>query len=191
MARVKIVTFCWNQTRKRIHRINGSMSRTVNSSNVELEYKKRKFLEGKVRYFKILIKVSLQATPVRNFTRHRLYLHTQLHRVCRNTMIRIHGKRVLTVLAFVMAIFVSFQLGLIWNTRSSFFDIVREQLDGSRAQSVHTYIQINSSVSDVSLFNIRCTFECSYLKLFFVLNVRCSKSQNQGTGYYNIYRQSG
>ena len=129
MARVKIVTFCWNQTRKRIHRINGSMSRTVNSSNVELEYKKRKFLEGKVRYFKILIKVSLQATPVRNFTRHRLYLHTQLHRVCSNTMIRIHGKRVLTVLAFVMAIFVSFQLGLIWSTRSSFFDIIREQLD--------------------------------------------------------------
>ena len=44
-------------------------------------------------------------------------------------MIRIQGKRVLTVLAFVMAICVSFQLGLIWSTRSSFSDIVREQLD--------------------------------------------------------------
>ena len=43
-------------------------------------------------------------------------------------MIRIQGKRVLTVLAFVMAICVSFQLGLIWSTRSSFSDIVREQL---------------------------------------------------------------
>ena len=56
-------------------------------------------------------------------------MHTQLHRVFRSTMIRIHGKRILTVLAFVMVICVSFQLGLIWSTRSSFFDIVREQLD--------------------------------------------------------------
>ena len=44
-------------------------------------------------------------------------------------MIRISGKRVLTVLAFVMAICVSFQLRLIWSTLSSFSDIVREQLD--------------------------------------------------------------
>ena len=88
------------------------------------------FLDGKVLYFKILIiKVSLYATPAGKFTRRRLYLHTQFYRVCWNAMIRIHGKRVLTVLAFVMAICVSFQLGLIWSTRSSFSDIVREQLD--------------------------------------------------------------
>ena len=40
MARVKSMTFCQNQRRKRIHRINCSMSRTINSSNVELECKK-------------------------------------------------------------------------------------------------------------------------------------------------------
>ena len=80
------------------------------------------FLDGKVLYFKILIiKVSLYATPAGKFTRRRLYLHTQFYRVCWNAMIRIHGKRVLTVLAFVMAICVSFQLGLIWSTRSFFF----------------------------------------------------------------------
>ena len=72
------------------------------------------FLNGKVHYFKTL----------RQF-----YLHTQFYQVIWNTMIRIQGKRVLTVLAFVMAICVSFQLGLIWSTRSSFSDIVREQLD--------------------------------------------------------------
>nr|XP_058970088.1 uncharacterized protein LOC131796511 [Pocillopora verrucosa] len=44
-------------------------------------------------------------------------------------MIRIHGKRVLAVLAFLMAIYVFFQLGLIRSTRSSFSDIVREQPD--------------------------------------------------------------
>ena len=44
-------------------------------------------------------------------------------------MIRIPEKRVLTVLAFVMAICVSFQLRLIWSTLSSFSDIVRKQLD--------------------------------------------------------------
>ena len=44
-------------------------------------------------------------------------------------MIRIHGKRVLAVLAFLMAIYVFFQLELIRSTRSSFSDIVREQPD--------------------------------------------------------------
>ena len=46
--------------------------------------------------------------------------------MCRNTMIR---KRVLTVLAFVIAICVSFQLRLIWSTLSSFSEIVRAELD--------------------------------------------------------------
>ena len=38
-------------------------------------------------------------------------------------------KRVLTVLAFVIAICVSFQLRLIWSTLSSFSEIVRAELD--------------------------------------------------------------
>ena len=38
-------------------------------------------------------------------------------------------KRVLTVLAFVIAICVSFKLRLIWSTLSSFSEIVRAELD--------------------------------------------------------------
>ena len=72
---------------------------------------------------------TLTSDPQAFCTRAHVRVHVQFYRVCWNAMIRIHGKRVLTVLAFVMAICVSFQLGLIWSTRSSFFDIVREQLD--------------------------------------------------------------
>ena len=69
--------------------------------------------------------VCCYATPAGNCTR-RLDLHTHFYRMCRNTMIR---KRVLTVLAFVIAICVSFQLRLIWSTLSSFSEIVRAELD--------------------------------------------------------------
>ena len=72
-------------------------------------------------------------------------------------MIRIHGKRILTVLAFVMAICVSFQLGLIWSTRSSFFDIVREQLDvESHVQRLQfRELKINRTTTSTSQVNYK------------------------------------
>ncbi|XP_066019068.1 uncharacterized protein [Pocillopora verrucosa] len=72
-------------------------------------------------------------------------------------MIRIHGKRVLAVLAFLMAIYVFFQLGLIRSTRSSFSDIVREQLDVENdvRQTPLRELKVNHTTTPTSQINYK------------------------------------